>query len=167
MFHYHRSQHFLRKFLCEHCDNIIELTDALFFHLYIIPINFQEHRWGVGLWLFIATYNAYLGRVDVGNLASILREAILRLKSFMHTLSKACLLFIFIILKLFHLGSPKKGIFYCVIYLKPGDYHRIHSPVDWQVLLRRHFAGTLYFFCDCFSILFMFVYLDLFCALLC
>ncbi|CAL9757795.1 unnamed protein product [Musa acuminata subsp. burmannicoides] len=39
---------------------------------------------------------------------------------------------------------PKKGIFYCVIYLKPGDYHRIHSPVDWQVLLRRHFAGRLY-----------------------
>lgn len=37
--------------------------------------------------------------------------------------------------------SPMKGLFYCVIYLKPGDYHRIHSPVDWNVLLRRHFSG--------------------------
>lgn len=39
-------------------------------------------------------------------------------------------------------GSPMKGLFYCVIYLKPGDYHRIHSPVDWNVLLRRHFSGS-------------------------
>lgn len=38
--------------------------------------------------------------------------------------------------------SPVKGLFYCVIYLKPGDYHRIHSPVDWQVLVRRHFSGS-------------------------
>ncbi|XP_071919167.1 phosphatidylserine decarboxylase proenzyme 1, mitochondrial-like isoform X3 [Coffea arabica] len=40
--------------------------------------------------------------------------------------------------------SPMKGLFYCVIYLKPGDYHRIHSPVDWNVLVRRHFSGRLY-----------------------
>ncbi|KAG6606171.1 Phosphatidylserine decarboxylase proenzyme 1, mitochondrial, partial [Cucurbita argyrosperma subsp. sororia] len=39
---------------------------------------------------------------------------------------------------------PVKGLFYCVIYLKPGDYHRIHSPVDWQVLVRRHFSGHLF-----------------------
>ncbi|XP_072963327.1 phosphatidylserine decarboxylase proenzyme 1, mitochondrial [Typha angustifolia] len=38
----------------------------------------------------------------------------------------------------------KKGIFYCVIYLKPGDYHRVHSPVDWHVLRRRHFPGHLF-----------------------
>lgn len=37
--------------------------------------------------------------------------------------------------------SPMKGLFYCVIYLKPGDYHRIHSPVDWSILVRRHFSG--------------------------
>ncbi|KAG7955458.1 hypothetical protein I3843_11G072300 [Carya illinoinensis] len=39
---------------------------------------------------------------------------------------------------------PMKGLFYCVIYLKPGDYHRIHSPVDWSILVRRHFSGRLF-----------------------
>ncbi|KAJ7952527.1 Phosphatidylserine decarboxylase proenzyme 1, mitochondrial [Quillaja saponaria] len=42
------------------------------------------------------------------------------------------------------LACPMKGLFYCVIYLKPGDYHRIHSPVDWNVFVRRHFSGRLY-----------------------
>ncbi|KAH9543275.1 hypothetical protein CY35_13G055700 [Sphagnum magellanicum] len=37
-----------------------------------------------------------------------------------------------------------KGLFYCVLYLGPGDYHRIHSPSDWQIYHRRHFAGKLY-----------------------
>ncbi|KAH9721226.1 phosphatidylserine decarboxylase proenzyme 1 [Citrus sinensis] len=39
---------------------------------------------------------------------------------------------------------PVKGLYYCVIYLKPGNYHRIHSPVDWNVLVRRHFSGRLF-----------------------
>ncbi|KAL8162610.1 hypothetical protein V2J09_014099 [Rumex salicifolius] len=37
-----------------------------------------------------------------------------------------------------------KGLFYCVLYLRPGDYHRVHSPVDWNVFVRRHFSGRLY-----------------------
>ncbi|PIN19339.1 Phosphatidylserine decarboxylase [Handroanthus impetiginosus] len=41
-------------------------------------------------------------------------------------------------------SRPLKGLFYCVIYLKPGDYHRIHSPVDWNILVRRHFTGHLF-----------------------
>ncbi|KAL2903073.1 Phosphatidylserine decarboxylase proenzyme 1 mitochondrial [Bienertia sinuspersici] len=41
-------------------------------------------------------------------------------------------------------ATPMKGLFYCVLYLTPGDYHRIHSPVDWNVLARRHFSGRLY-----------------------
>lgn len=41
-------------------------------------------------------------------------------------------------------ASPMKGLFYCVLYLRPGDYHRIHSPADWNVLVRRHFSGRLY-----------------------
>lgn len=42
------------------------------------------------------------------------------------------------------LARPKKGVFYCVLYLRPGDYHRVHSPTDWQVLIRRHFSGHLF-----------------------
>ncbi|GBG85568.1 hypothetical protein CBR_g40206 [Chara braunii] len=37
-----------------------------------------------------------------------------------------------------------KKLYYCVLYLAPGDYHRIHSPSDWQVQHRRHFAGHLF-----------------------
>ena len=35
-------------------------------------------------------------------------------------------------------------LYYCVVYLAPGDYHRFHSPVTWLVEKRRHFAGELY-----------------------
>ncbi|OZJ02598.1 hypothetical protein BZG36_03647 [Bifiguratus adelaidae] len=35
-------------------------------------------------------------------------------------------------------------LYYCVIYLAPGDYHRFHSPTDWVVEKRRHFAGELF-----------------------
>lgn len=43
-------------------------------------------------------------------------------------------------------SSPKAptGLYYVVIYLAPGDYHRFHSPVSWVVKKRRHFAGELY-----------------------
>ncbi|CAM8941140.1 unnamed protein product [Rhodiola kirilowii] len=39
---------------------------------------------------------------------------------------------------------PVKGLFYCVLYLGLGDYHRVHSPVDWNVSVRRHFPGRLF-----------------------
>ncbi|KAF2600190.1 hypothetical protein F2Q68_00012467 [Brassica cretica] len=38
-------------------------------------------------------------------------------------------------------ASPMKGLYYCVIYPRPGDYHQIYSPADWNALVRRHFAG--------------------------
>ncbi|XP_020263536.1 phosphatidylserine decarboxylase proenzyme 1, mitochondrial [Asparagus officinalis] len=41
-------------------------------------------------------------------------------------------------------SRPKKGVFYCVLYLNPGDYHRVHSPTDWNVFRRRHFSGRLF-----------------------
>lgn len=34
-------------------------------------------------------------------------------------------------------------LYHCVVYLAPGDYHRFHSPVQWEVQHRRHFPGTL------------------------
>ncbi|KAJ9142728.1 hypothetical protein NKR23_g7006 [Pleurostoma richardsiae] len=42
--------------------------------------------------------------------------------------------------------SPEKrtALYYVVIYLAPGDYHRFHSPANWVVERRRHFAGELY-----------------------
>eukprot|EP01098_Paradermamoeba_levis_P008485 TRINITY_DN3516_c0_g5_i1.p1 TRINITY_DN3516_c0_g5~~TRINITY_DN3516_c0_g5_i1.p1 ORF type:complete len:386 (+),score=89.33 TRINITY_DN3516_c0_g5_i1:158-1315(+) len=39
--------------------------------------------------------------------------------------------------------NPTK-LYHCVLYLAPGDYHRIHSPVAWDVTARRHFPGTLF-----------------------
>eukprot|EP00769_Ergobibamus_cyprinoides_P002086 gnl/Ergobibamus_cyprinoides/319.p1 GENE.gnl/Ergobibamus_cyprinoides/319~~gnl/Ergobibamus_cyprinoides/319.p1 ORF type:complete len:264 (+),score=70.04 gnl/Ergobibamus_cyprinoides/319:138-929(+) len=41
---------------------------------------------------------------------------------------------------------PEQGhkLFYTVIYLSPGDYHRLHSPTEWSVRTRRHFPGALY-----------------------
>jgi len=36
-----------------------------------------------------------------------------------------------------------KKLFQTVLYLAPGDYHRIHSPSSWIIQKRRHFPGTL------------------------
>ncbi|CAG7816953.1 unnamed protein product [Allacma fusca] len=35
------------------------------------------------------------------------------------------------------------SLYHLVVYLAPGDYHRFHSPADWTVHFRRHFAGDL------------------------
>lgn len=42
-----------------------------------------------------------------------------------------------------HKKDGSTNLYQCVIYLAPGDYHRFHSPVEWQPLLRRHFTGEL------------------------
>ena len=43
-------------------------------------------------------------------------------------------------------SAPKTptALYYIVIYLAPGDYHRFHSPASWVAEKRRHFAGELY-----------------------
>lgn len=43
------------------------------------------------------------------------------------------------------------SLFYCVVYLAPGDYHRFHSPTNWHVQYRRHFPGFIPFFIYIFS----------------
>ncbi|GAA6004001.1 hypothetical protein JCM10207_006506 [Rhodosporidiobolus poonsookiae] len=42
--------------------------------------------------------------------------------------------------------EPREGnkLVFAVIYLAPGDYHRFHSPTNWVVERRRHFAGELF-----------------------
>lgn len=40
--------------------------------------------------------------------------------------------------------SGDKELFFTVIYLAPGDYHRFHSPTNWVSEVRRHFIGELY-----------------------
>jgi phosphatidylserine decarboxylase len=39
---------------------------------------------------------------------------------------------------------PNHSLYFTVIYLAPGDYHRFHSPTAWVVEKRRHFVGELF-----------------------
>lgn len=41
-------------------------------------------------------------------------------------------------------SEHKTALYYVVVYLAPGDYHRFHSPTAWVAEKRRHFAGELY-----------------------
>ena len=41
-------------------------------------------------------------------------------------------------------GGVQKGkrkLMHAIIYLAPGDYHGIHSPVDMTVKMRKHIPG--------------------------
>lgn len=41
-------------------------------------------------------------------------------------------------------SEHRTSLYYVVVYLAPGDYHRFHSPCAWVAEKRRHFAGELY-----------------------
>lgn len=40
------------------------------------------------------------------------------------------------------LKNPANQLYQITVYLAPGDYHRFHSPTDWEIEFRRHFQGT-------------------------
>lgn len=40
--------------------------------------------------------------------------------------------------------NPDNRLYFMVVYLAPGDYHRFHSPTNWVVERRRHFTGDLF-----------------------
>jgi phosphatidylserine decarboxylase len=40
-------------------------------------------------------------------------------------------------------AQPKQRFYYCVLYLAPGDYHRVHSCADWSITERLHVPGHL------------------------
>lgn len=40
--------------------------------------------------------------------------------------------------------AKHKNLYYCVMYLAPGDYHRFHSPAKWSCSERIHVHGTLF-----------------------
>ena len=42
------------------------------------------------------------------------------------------------------MAKKDSALYYIVVYLAPGDYHRFHSPTSWVAEKRRHFAGELY-----------------------
>lgn len=41
-------------------------------------------------------------------------------------------------------SATPTDLYYCTVYLAPGDYHKFHSPTNWTVNFRRHFPGKLY-----------------------
>ena len=41
------------------------------------------------------------------------------------------------------LKNPMNQLYQLTVYLAPGNYHRFHSPSDWEIELRRHFQGLL------------------------
>ncbi|KAL6257589.1 hypothetical protein P5V15_011166 [Pogonomyrmex californicus] len=41
------------------------------------------------------------------------------------------------------LRNPDNRLYQLIVYLAPGDYHRFHSPADWNIKFRRHFPGKL------------------------
>ena len=37
--------------------------------------------------------------------------------------------------------ASRNKLYYCIMYLAPGDYHWFHSPTDWTIEHRRHIPG--------------------------
>lgn len=42
------------------------------------------------------------------------------------------------------LSTAENNLYFCVLYLAPGDYHHFHSPTNWEIEKRKHFPGHLF-----------------------
>ena len=47
------------------------------------------------------------------------------------------------VLKSQNFDIAKSTIYYCILYLAPGDYHWFHSPTEWTIEHRRHIPGSV------------------------
>ena len=43
----------------------------------------------------------------------------------------------------------KSKLYYCILYLAPGDYHWFHSPTEWTIEHRRHVPGKFGHLLEC------------------
>lgn len=70
------------------------------------------------------------GKVEAGGVLEQVKGVTYYAKGFLGTAPK--------------INFPGNQLYYCVIYLAPGNYHRFHSAASWEIQHVRHFPGRLF-----------------------